>query len=125
MMIFSMDPRLREGIRLFNTGRFFDSHESLEELYREAPEQDKPFIEGLIELAAACRLYCDFSETRGPARMVRHALIRLEHYEPHYLGIKVKRLIAAMEAWAQDITADAHAGPALAAIPKIRRRFFL
>ena len=40
-----MDARLREGIRLFNAGRFFESHESLEDFYAGAEPEHKPFVE--------------------------------------------------------------------------------
>ncbi|MEK7334365.1 MAG: DUF309 domain-containing protein [Candidatus Binatota bacterium] len=118
-----MDARLREGVRLFNAGRYFDSHESLEDFYYRAEEENKPFLEGLIQLAAACRLFVDFGEVQGPVRMVRQAMIRLENYQPGYLGIRVKRLIQAMEEWADQVEADS--GAVKGEIPKILlHRFF-
>jgi predicted metal-dependent hydrolase len=101
-----VDARLREGIRLFNAGRYFDSHEALEEFYLRVAEKDKPFVEGLIQLAAALRMFHDFSETKGPARMARQAIIRLENYQPKYLGVRVQRLIEATESWAGDLEAN-------------------
>jgi predicted metal-dependent hydrolase len=128
-MLISMDARLREGIRLFNAGRYFESHERFEELYVGAEEQHKPFIEGLIQLAAACRLVCDFGEIKGPVRMVHQALIRLENYQPTYLQVRVKGLIAGMEAWAKRAEAakpaEVDRGAVREEIPKIRRRRFL
>ena len=118
-----MDARLREGIRLFNAGRYFDSHESLEDFYTRAEEEHRPFLEGLIQLAAACRLFMDFGEVQGAVRMIRQAIIRLENYQPSYLGIRVNHLIQAMEQWAKQIEADS--GAPRGEIPKIRRhRFF-
>lgn len=111
-----MDARLRDGIGLFNAGRFFESHESLEQFYQAAEEADKPFLEGLIELAVAFRLYNDFGEIRGPVRMIYQALIRFENYQTTYLDVHVKDLSEAMEAWAK--VADSGDKP-LAPIPKI------
>ncbi len=118
-----MDARLREGIRLFNAGRFFESHESLEDFYLTTAEEHKPFLEGLILLAAACRLYRDFDEVQGPVRMIRQALIRLENYQPTFMRVKVTYLIGAMEAWAK--LAEADGKRAEARIPKIRFNRFL
>jgi predicted metal-dependent hydrolase len=118
-----MDARLREGIRLFNAGRYFESHESLEGFYLRAKDDHKPFLEGLIQLAAACRLFCDFGEVKGPVRMIRQAIIRLENFQPTYLGIKVKNLSQAMEAWAKEAETDSAA--VREAIPKIPLRRFL
>lgn len=118
-----MDARLREGIRLFNSGRYFESHERLEEFYLGAEDKDKPFLEGLIQLAAAFRLFCDFGEVKGPVRMIYQALIRLENYQPTYLRVRVKDLIGAMEAWAKQAEADG--GAVREGIPKIRLQRFI
>jgi len=111
-----MDARLREGIRLFNDRQFFASHEVWEEFYLDSEAENKPFLEGLIQLAAAFRLFCDFGETKGPVRMVYQALIRFENYRPAFLQIKVAELCQAAEAWAKE--AEAGATPS-AAMPKI------
>ena len=116
-----MDARLREGIRLFNEGRFFDSHEVLEQFYQETEDVNKPFIEGLIELAVAFRLFTDFEEIKGPVRMIYQALIRFENYHSSHLDIRVKDLSQSMETWAKK--ADA-AGKPLSSIPKIRLQGF-
>ena len=113
-----MDARLREGISLFNQGRFFESHEVFEEFYQQTEVANKAFLEGLIQLAAAFRLYADFGEVKGPVRMIYQALIRFENYQPRYLEIRVSELAAAMEAWAQE--AETAAGKPVSAIPKIR-----
>lgn len=120
-----MDARLREGISLFNEGRYFESHESLEDFYRRADDKDKPFLEGLIQLAAACRICRDFGEVKGPVRMVRQAIIRLENYGPLHLNVKVKDLIEALEAWTERVEADgAAAGHRPPQIPLRRFSFF-
>ena len=98
-----MNARLREGIGLFNEGRFFECHEALENLYYETDAVNKPFVEGLVQLAAALRIFADFGETRGPVRMVYQALIRLENYQPTFLEVRVDALCAALEAWAKAI----------------------
>ena len=118
-----MDARLREGIRLFNDGRFFDCHEVLEGFYQEAEDVNKPFLEGLIELAAAFRLFCDFGEVKGPVRMIYQALIRLENFQPAFLQIRVNDLFQAAEAWAKAAEAS-EAKPSAAAIPKIQCQRF-
>lgn len=111
-----MDARLREGIRLFNRGRFFESHETLEQFYQETEDAHKPFLEGLIELAVAFRLYTDFGEMKGPVRMIYQALIQFENYPATHLEIRVKDLSESLEAWAKEMEA---AGKAVSSIPKI------
>jgi predicted metal-dependent hydrolase len=118
-----MDARLREGISLFNQGRFFDCHEVLEGLYLETDEGNKPFLEGLIQLAAAFRMFCDFGEVKGAVRMIYQALIRFENYQPAFLQVRVKDLCQAAEEWAK---AAEHAGakPSAIGIPKIQIQRF-
>ena len=84
-----MDARLREGIGLFNERRFFECHEVLEALYHETDAANKPFIEGLIQLAAAFRIFCEFGEVKGPVRMIYQALVRFENYQPDFLQVRV------------------------------------
>lgn len=111
-----MDARLRDGIRLFNERRFFESHEIWEQFYQETEDAHKPFVEGLIELAVAFRLYTDFGEIKGPVRMIYQALIRFENYPSSHLEIRVKDLSESMEAWAKGMDAT---GKAFSSIPKI------
>jgi hypothetical protein len=122
-----MDARLREGIRLFNDGCFFESHESFEDFYLRADEEHKAFMEGLIQLAVACRMLSDFGEVKGAVRLARQALIRLENYQPRYLQIRVKDLIRSMDEWAGQAqnAAGGSIADVRAKIPKIRVRRFL
>jgi hypothetical protein len=106
-----MDARLKEGIGLFNTGRYFECHESLEDFYLHTDEEHKPFLEGLVQLAAACR--------------IRQAIIRLENYKPVYLGIRVKSLIRSLEKWTSRMESAGTNSTALQGrTPKIRLCWF-
>ena len=116
-----MDARLREGIGLFNAGRFFECHEALEALYLETDDANKPFLEGLVQLAAALRIFTDFGEIKGPVRMVRQALIRFENYQPAFMQVAVAELSASLEAWAKATEAGGATSPP---IPKIQLQGF-
>jgi uncharacterized protein len=118
-----MDVRLREGISLFNESRFFECHEVVEDLYHETEEENKPFLEGLIGLAAAFRLFCEFGEVKGSVRLIYQALIRLENYQPAFLQIDVKDLCAAAEAWAK-AAEIAGAKPTASNIPNVKVQRF-
>ena len=118
-----MDARLREGIRLFNDRQFFASHEVLEHFYQDTDAKNKPFLEGLIQLAAAFRIFSDFGETQGPVRMIHQALIRFENYQPAFLQVRVKDICQSAEAWAK--AAEGPNAMALAeTIPKIQLQRF-
>lgn len=118
-----MDARLRDGIRLFNQRKFFDCHEILEDFYRDCDLESKPFLEGLITLAAAFRMFVDFNEIKGPVRAIYQALIRFESYPPAYLSVRLKELSAEAEAWAKAAEV-AGATPSAANIPTIQLQRF-
>jgi hypothetical protein len=113
-----MDDRLRQGVDLFNDGRFFECHEILEGFYQDTEDAHKPFVEGLIQLSVAFRIFKEFGEVKGPIRMIYQALIRFENYQPTFLQVRVKELSEAMEAWAKAAEA-AGATPISQAIPKV------
>ena len=119
-----MDARLREGIRLFNQGQFFASHEILEEFYQEADAENRPFLEGLIQLAAAFRMFSEFGETKGPVRMIYQAVIRFENFQPDYLQVRVQDLCQAAEGWAKAMEAAKGQPSTLEPIPKIQLQRF-
>jgi uncharacterized protein len=118
-----MDARLRDGIRLFNDRKFFECHEILESYYQDSELAAKPFLEGLIQLAAAFRMFVDFGEVKGPVRAIYQALIRLENYHPGYLQVRVKDLSAEVEAWAK-AAESAAVTPSAADIPRIQLQRF-
>ena len=118
-----MDARLREGIRLFNDRRFFACHEILEDFYQNTDAANRPFLEGLIQLAAAFRMFADFGEVKGAVRMICQALIRFENYQPAFLQVRVKDLCAAAEGWAKAAEASG-AKPSASTIPKIQLQRF-
>jgi predicted metal-dependent hydrolase len=113
-----MDARLGEGIKLFNSRHFFECHEVLEGLYQDIDAVNKPFIEGLIQLAAAFRLLADFHEIRGPVRMVYQALVRFENYQPDFMQVRVQELSTALDRWAKQAQQSA-SPPPLTSLPKI------
>lgn len=48
-----MDEPLAEGVRLFNARKFFEAHEALEALWLNARGEEKVFLHGLVQVAAA------------------------------------------------------------------------
>ena len=121
-----MDARLREGIRLFNDRQFFASHEVLETFYQDTEADNKPFLEGLIQLAAGFRMFAEFGESKGAVRLIYQALTRFENFQPAFLQVKVGELCQAAEAWAKAAEA-ANAQPSIATvatIPKISLQRF-
>ena len=79
-------PELREGLRRFNGGRFWDAHESWEEVWLRWEEPDRRFVQGLIQLAAAWH-HVTRGNDRGARRLFEAALEKLRLFPAGFLGI--------------------------------------
>jgi predicted metal-dependent hydrolase len=75
-----------EGVERFNTLRFWDAHESWEELWLEAETDLDQFLQGLIQLAAAYH-HVRRGTLPGGVRLFDAALRRLEAFPPRHCGI--------------------------------------
>ncbi len=47
-----MDSLTRQGRALFNEQRYFEAHEAFEDLWRAAPERERPALQGLVQVCA-------------------------------------------------------------------------
>ena len=52
-----MTAEFQEGVRLVNSQKFFEAHEALETIWLKAHGQEKLFLHGLIQIAAAFHHY--------------------------------------------------------------------
>jgi predicted metal-dependent hydrolase len=88
----------REGIELFNRARFFEAHEALEDVWRAAPQPEKKFLQGLIQVAVA--LYHHGNGNRAGARSVlRRAFRNISLYPDGYGGIQSATLLSSITEW--------------------------
>ena len=49
----ALHPEAREGIRLFDTKRYFEAHEALETAWREEPGEIRNLYRGILQVAVA------------------------------------------------------------------------
>jgi predicted metal-dependent hydrolase len=77
---------LRAGIELFNRHLFWEAHEAWEEIWLKATGEDKEFLQGLIQLAAAYH-HVQRGTFRGGVRLFDAALRRMEPFPPDYRGV--------------------------------------
>jgi len=105
--------QFRKGIALFNARKFFESHEVWEELWLVEPEPEKTFLQGLIQLAAACHHH-GRGNRRGAQSLLAAGLAKLGRFPDDHRGIAVAKLRAS--AWSRK-----QAGKRNAADERIRR----
>jgi predicted metal-dependent hydrolase len=85
------DPLYARGLREFRAGHFFEAHEEWERLWKKASGDDRLFLQGLIQLAAALFHF----ERRRPApamRLLRLARGKLAGYPDHHGGLPLDSL---------------------------------
>jgi uncharacterized protein len=87
----AMSAYLAEGVRLFQDGQYFLSHETLEEHWAEAPQEDRDFYQGLIHLAVGF-LHHNNGNTKGAKLQFGKASKRLERYPEIYQEIDLAKL---------------------------------
>jgi len=85
---------IQRGTRLFNRRRYLSAQQVWEDAWREAPAEERPFVEGLVQLAAALHLRTRRGATRGAVHLLSQALIVLEEYRPAAHGVDVAALVA-------------------------------
>jgi len=97
-----MNQGLEEGIRLFNAQKFFEAHEALEAMWLKAEGEEKLFLHGLIQIAAAFHHY-----TRGnPAgfrSVLEKGLRKLEKSGDVKDGLNLADLRKQLQPW-RDLT---------------------
>lgn len=81
-----------EGVALFNGVRYWHAHEAWETLWRAAPDEDRNFYQGLIQIAAGL-LHLQRRNLRGARNKLAEGLVKLRPYEPAHHGIFVNELI--------------------------------
>ena len=83
---------LARGVREFNSWRFYDCHETLEDVWRAEAGPLADFFQGIIKVAAGCH-HLLRGEHKGAVNLLGHALKLLAPYSPACLGVDVLRLI--------------------------------
>ena len=87
------DPRLSEGIRLFNEREFFECHDVLEDLWNDIPGSDREFYQGLIHAAVAC-FHFENGNLGGARKMYSSCQGYLTPYAPRFMGLNVEQFLA-------------------------------
>jgi hypothetical protein len=85
---------LRRGIHLFNAERFFEAHEALEDAWREAPAEDKKFLQGLVQLAVALHHHST-GNLAGSRSVMARALRNVSSYPDGLHQLRTKEILDA------------------------------
>jgi hypothetical protein len=94
----SVDPRLEEGIALFNQGEYYRCHDVLEAIWMEANTLEKPFYQGILQIAVGL-YHLGNLNWQGASILLGEGVNRLRPFEPAYSGVDVARLVDCGWAW--------------------------
>jgi len=105
----ALDPaeharHFRRAAALFNGVRYWHAHEAWETLWRAAPDEDRDFYQGLIQVAAGL-LHLQRRNMRGARNKLREGLEKLYRYQPAYHGIFVNELFGEAKRLLDDLDA--------------------
>ncbi len=80
------------GIEQFNQRQFYDCHDTLEAIWIEAPESDKRFYQGILQIAVACYHLSNLNQ-RGAMILLGEGIKRLTEYQPIHYNVDVTQLV--------------------------------
>jgi uncharacterized protein len=109
---------LAEGLRLYEAGEFFAAHEAWESVWLAAPEPEKTFLQGLIQVTAAFH-HLQRNNPLGTMLLLQAAVRRLDRYPPEFGGISVAVLCRDIRERLRTLEAGEPASQLLS--PKIHR----
>ena len=87
---------LSEGIRLFNAGAYWESHEAWELVWRRRNEPTRVFFQALIQFAAAYH-QLDRGVYHGVVKHMRNASTKLASFPDRFLGVEVGPVKSSLE----------------------------
>jgi predicted metal-dependent hydrolase len=105
------DSGTRRGLALFNSADFFDAHEALEDVWREAPRHSRRrrHLQGLVQLAVAFH-HQSTGNRVGARSVLERALRNVEGAEESFPEVDWERLRTNLKPW-REYLADARRKP--------------
>ena len=90
------DPRICQGIQLFNSREFFACHDVFEDLWSELVTREKVCFQGLIH-AAVCLFHFEGGNLAGARKMYGSFRAYTGEFVPEFCGIHIQKLRDDME----------------------------
>jgi predicted metal-dependent hydrolase len=105
------------GLTEFNSGQYFECHETLEHVWRVQQGDERELTQGIIQIAVGCHHLCHNNKI-GALKLLTRGLSRVEKFKNHETGLcltdlcsQVQNLISLQQT--EDNAADNFSHPAL------------
>ena len=108
-----------KGIEEFNAGKFFECHDTLEEVWRGIRGPARDFFQGLIQISVGF-YHLGNGNLIGARSQLERALANLDPYGDRYLGIELADLRREVGVWLERIRSGEKLGGTVADLPKYR-----
>jgi uncharacterized protein len=95
---------LWQGVELFNAGRYFEAHESWEEIWRSQSPEPRHLFQGLVQVAAGLHIWRSRGTSAPAARVLGRGMRKLEAFLPSAMGIDVAGLLESLEPWHRSLS---------------------
>jgi predicted metal-dependent hydrolase len=89
---------LQHGALLYARGEYFEAHEAWEELWLSLDGHPRLFVQGLIQVAAACHKAYAQRQPRGCVMLLETALEKLKPAPVDFMGVRTAPLLAGAQA---------------------------
>lgn len=103
-------PPYLEGIKLFNRAEFFAAHEVLEEVWRDARNPERKFLQSLIQVAVALHHHSR-GNLVGARSLLARATRNLEPYPDKFGGVDLGVLRRSLHRWSEALSKSRPAPP--------------
>jgi len=110
---------LAKGVAEFNSGRFFECHDTLEELWMGTRGPARDFFQGLIQIAVGF-YHINHRNLTGGESQLDKGLKKLAAYGDAYAGIELALLRSQIQSWLDKIRRHEALECAVADLPKYR-----
>jgi len=118
-----LDPEevllFHKGVEEFNAGRFFECHETLEDLWHGVRGEARDFFQGLIQIAVGL-YHFDNGNLTGSRSQLEKGLHRFEGYTNSYMGIALGEFRRQATTWLEKVVGGEEIRGHVHELPKLR-----
>jgi hypothetical protein len=87
-----LEELFEKGIEYFNTGYYFEAHDTFEEIWMDERGEDVRFYQGLVQLATGF-YHLKMDNLKGAESQLNKGFAKLEKYKPRYRNLELTELL--------------------------------